>query len=452
MKSINPATGEEIASYPEHTAEEVEALLARARGAATRWRDVPMGERAAALSRLGDALEASAEERGALMTAEMGKPIGQAVGEAKKCAWVCRYYAEHGPRMLQERHVQAAAGRSVVRFDPLGVVLSIMPWNFPMWQVLRFAAPAMLAGNAVLIKHAPNVQGTSEAIEALGLEAGLPEGLLSNLRVEVERVEGVIQDRRVAAVTLTGSDRAGRAVAAQAGRALKKTVLELGGSDPAIVLRDADLGAAIPQLINGRMQNSGQSCIAIKRLLVHEEIVERFTAAYVEAVEALKVGDPTDPETDVGPLARPDLVEALEAQVSASVEAGATVLTGGRRLEGPGCYYAPTVLADVPEGAPARTEEVFGPVATIIPFADEEEAIAIANATRFGLAASVWTEDRKRAERLVPRIEAGGVFINKMPGSDPRLPFGGVKDSGYGRELGMYGLMEFVNVRTVCID
>ncbi|MEO1269517.1 MAG: NAD-dependent succinate-semialdehyde dehydrogenase [Myxococcota bacterium] len=452
MKSINPATGEVIAHYADHSEAEMEARLTRAARAAAQWREVPLDQRAAQLRAMGEQLERQAETLGALMTAEMGKPIGQAEGEARKCAWVCRYYADHGPQMLQERHVSAAAGHSLVRFDPIGVVLSIMPWNFPLWQVLRFAAPALLAGNAVVVKHAPNVQGTAEAIEALALEAGLPEGLLINLRVGTEQVAAVIADRRIAAVTLTGSDRAGRAVASHAGQALKKTVLELGGSDPAIVLADADLRWAIPQLIRGRMQNSGQSCIAIKRILVHRSILESFTQAYVEAVQDLHVGDPTDHETDVGPLARADLVDTLEAQVTASVEAGARVLVGGHRLDRPGYFYAPTVLADVPADAPARTEEVFGPVATLIPFETVEEAVAIANATRFGLASSIWTRDRALAQSLIPQMEAGSVFINRMPGSDPRLPFGGVKESGYGRELGIYGLMEFVNVRTVCID
>jgi succinate-semialdehyde dehydrogenase/glutarate-semialdehyde dehydrogenase len=383
------------------------------------------------------------------MVEEMGKPIGAAEAEIDKCAWVCRHYAENGEALLEPRVVETDASRSFVRFDPLGPVLAVMPWNFPFWQVFRFAAPALMAGNVGLLKHASNTTGCAFAIERVFAEAGLPSGAFQVLAIPSETVERVIRDPRVRAVTLTGSEPAGRAVSTAASDEIKKSVLELGGSDPFVVLADADVEKAAEVGAQARMINSGQSCIAAKRFIVEDPVKDAFVEAFVARVARMKVGDPMKPETDIGPLARRDLVDDLEEQVKGSLSAGARAELGGERLEGAGFFYAPTVLLDVTPEQPAFLEETFGPVAAVVGAANEDEALRLANATSFGLGASLWTRDRERAERLVPLVEAGAVFVNGLVKSDPRLPFGGVKRSGFGRELGEEGIREFVNVKSV---
>ena len=451
MESRNPATGALIAHHPAHDAAEVERRLDRSWVAWQSWRRQPVAHRGPALLALAEGLTIHREALSATMTAEMGKPLSEARSEIDKCAWVCRYYAEHAEAMLASRAVAAQAPENEVRFEPLGPVLSVMPWNFPFWQVLRFAAPALMAGNTVLVKHAPNVVGCARAIEALAVEAGLPPGLLQELRVETAQVAGIIADRRVAAVTVTGSEQAGRAVAAQAGRHLKPSVLELGGSDAFIVLADADLDAALDAATRSRCLNAGQSCIGAKRFIIEDAVHDAFVDGLVARMEALVVGDPTAPDTDLGPLARPDLRDTLHRQVTASLAAGAVLRTGGAPLPGLGTFYAPTVLSEVPRDCPAAQEELFGPVAAVFRVTDAEEAITRANDTRFGLSSSLWTADRDRARRMASRIDAGAVFINQMSYSDPRLPFGGIGASGYGRELGPEGILEFVNIKTVSV-
>jgi len=447
----DPSTGRPHATWPLLSPAEVDNALHQATQAQSAWRTIDIAERANVLNRIADALRKDGAPIAREMTAEMGKPLGEALGEVKKSAWVCEHYAEHAGEMLAPRRVEAAAPDNHLRFDPLGVVLSVMPWNFPVWQVLRFAAPAWMAGNAVLMKHAPNTFGTAALLAQLCHEAGLPPGLLVDLRIDVDRVADVIADRRVAAVTLTGSDRAGRAVAAEAGRHLKKCVLELGGSDAFIVLADANIEAAVAAGVASRTLNSGQSCIAAKRFFVEDSVYNAFVDKFCTAMADLELGAPTDASTQVGPLARLDLRDQLHAQVSASVAAGALLKMGGSPVPGPGCFYPPTVLTDIPDGCPADTEELFGPVASIWRVQDAAEAITRANRSRFGLSSSLWTADRDRAARLAQHIEAGGVFVNQFSYSDPRLPFGGIKDSGYGRELGLFGILEFVNIKTVSI-
>ena len=447
----NPATGETLATWPLLTDADWSAALAGAVAAQQEWRDIPLSERAAILQRIAQSLRDDGEPLARQMTAEMGKPLAESRGEVRKSAWVCEHYAEHAGEMLAPATVQAAAPDNQVRFDPLGVVLSVMPWNFPVWQVLRFAAPAWMAGNAVLMKHAPHTFGTAHRLAELCHAAGLPPGLLVDLRIDVDQVAAVVADRRVSAVTLTGSDRAGRAVASQAGRHLKKCVLELGGSDAFIVLADADIDAAVAAGVASRVLNSGQSCIAAKRFFVEDSVYDTFLDRFIRSMRALEVGDPTAANTQVGPLARPDLRATLHAQVTESVAAGATLELGGHPLDRRGAFYAPTVLTDIPDGCPADVDELFGPVAAVWKVRDAEEAIARANRSRFGLSSSLWTRDRARAAALAARIDAGGVFVNQFSYSDPRLPFGGIKDSGYGRELGLFGIREFVNIKTVSI-
>jgi succinate-semialdehyde dehydrogenase/glutarate-semialdehyde dehydrogenase len=384
------------------------------------------------------------------MTLEMGKLAGAAADEAAKCATACRYYAEHGEAFLRPEILAESAGtRDAIHFEPLGAVLAVMPWNFPFWQVIRFAAPALVAGNVGLLKHASNVPQCALALEDLFRRAGAPEGVFQTLLVGSERIEALIADDRVAAVTVTGSEAAGRAIGAAAGRHLKKSVLELGGSDPFLVLASADVERAVATAVKARIVNSGQSCIAAKRFIVADAVYERFARAFAAAMGALVVGDPADPRTEVGPLATAAIRDDVAHQVARSVSAGARVLAGGRALDGPGFFYAPTVLADVPADAPAACEEVFGPVAPLFRVAGTDEAIALANATPLGLGAAAFTRDPAEAERLGRELEAGSVFINQMVVSDPRFPFGGVKRSGHGRELGRYGLLEFVNIKTV---
>ncbi|GAP63627.1 succinate-semialdehyde dehydrogenase / glutarate-semialdehyde dehydrogenase [Ardenticatena maritima] len=449
FRTVNPTTGELLLTVDPIDDAAVEARLTRAVETFQVWRRTPFKDRAALLHRVATILHTDAERWARLMTLEMGKPIRAAVAEAQKCAWVCRYYADHGAAFLAPEPVATDARHSEVRYEPLGPLLAIMPWNFPFWQVFRFAAPALMAGNVVLVKHAPIVPQCAQAIEDIFREAGAPEGLYQNLFIEVETVPRLLADVRIRGATLTGSTRAGRAVAAEAGRNIKKTVLELGGSDPFIVMPSANLEAAVAVAVQSRMLNNGQSCIAAKRFILHEAIADEFEAAFVERVQALTVGDPFDPATDIGPLAADYLRDTLARQVEETVAAGARVLVGGHLLDRPGFFYAPTVLTDIPPGTPARCEELFGPVAALFRVASREEALALANDTPYGLGASVWTQNDAEAEFFIANLEAGNVFVNGLVKSDPRLPFGGVKASGYGRELGVHGIREFVNVKTV---
>ena len=448
IASINPATGQTIRSFSPHDDAEVERRVALAARRFPLWRKTPFAERAKVLLAAADRLERQKQELGKVMTLEMGKPVGAAVGEAEKCAWVCRFYAEHGEAFLAEETVATDASRSGVRYDPLGPVLAVMPWNFPFWQVFRFAAPALMAGNVGLLKHASNVPECALAIEEIFRDAGAPEGAFQALLVGSDRVAGLIADPRIAAVTLTGSEGAGVSVGRAAGAEIKKAVLELGGSDPFIVMPSADLATAAATAVKARTINNGQSCIAAKRFIIHDAIAGEFERLFVEKMKALRVGDPLDPSVEIGPLATPAIAAEVDDLVRRSVAAGARLALGGKRLQGPGSFYAPTVLADVPDEAPAATEEIFGPVASLFRIRSLDEAIAVANRTRFGLGASAWTRDAAERDRLVREIEAGAVFINGMVKSDPRLPFGGVKRSGFGRELAMQGIREFVNVKT----
>ncbi|HPM77879.1 MAG TPA: NAD-dependent succinate-semialdehyde dehydrogenase [bacterium] len=446
---INPATGELLAQFEEHTPAQVEGTLNAARDAFHAWRETSFAARADVVRRAAALLREQVKAHALLMTREMGKPIGQARAEVEKCAWVCDYYAEHAERFLAPRQIVTDAQYSGVRYDPFGPVLAVMPWNFPFWQVFRFAAPALMAGNVCLLKHASNVPQCALAIERLWREAGLPAGAFATLLIGGARVGALIADRRVAAVTLTGSEAAGRAVGGAAGKALKKTVLELGGNDPFIVLADADLPRAAEIGAAARLLNSGQSCIAAKRFIVLDAVYDKFLALFAERLRARTVGDPQDEATAVGPLARADLREELHAQVEALRTQGAHLAFGGEIPEGKGYYYPITLLTEARMDMPAADAEIFGPVAVVYRAADEDDAVRLANATRFGLGASVWTRDRTRAERLCARLEAGGVFVNGLTKSDPALPFGGVKESGYGRELSAEGIREFVNVKTV---
>jgi acyl-CoA reductase-like NAD-dependent aldehyde dehydrogenase len=451
FQAVDPATEEVIATYEPFSPAQVEAALEAAAQAFARWRRTPVAERAAAVRALAEVLRARRDDWALLITREMGKPIVEAEAEIEKCAWNCEYFAEHGPGFLADLPVPTEARESYVAFDPLGVVLAIMPWNFPFWQVFRFLAPALVAGNTAVLKHAANVPGCALAIEEAVRQAGLPDGVLRTLLISTAEVEQVIADRRIAAVTLTGSSAAGEAVAAAAGKRIKKQVLELGGSDPFIVLADADLDAAARTAARARNQNSGQSCIAAKRFLVEEPVAEAFLERFVAAVTALRVGDPRDRATNVGPLARADLRESLARQVEASRARGARLVVGGAPLPGRGFFYQPTILDGVSPEMPAFCEETFGPVAAVIRVRDAEEAIALANASDYGLGAALWTQNLARARQLVRQIEAGVVFVNGMVASDPRLPFGGIKRSGYGRELGVFGIREFTNIKTVWI-
>ena len=454
FESINPATEEVIASFDYFTSEQTEQALAEADVAFRQWRETSRTERAAAMRRAAGLLRTRKDRYAGLITAEMGKPIAQAEAEVEKCAWVCEYFAENAERFLTRRPEQTSARLSYVSFEPVGVVLAIMPWNFPFWQVFRFAAPTLMAGNTAVLKHASNVPQCALAIEAVFRDAGFPGeggGAFRTVLVPGAAVESMIQDPRVRAVTLTGSNATGEKVAAAAGRALKKTVLELGGSDPFIVLADADLQAAAEMAVKSRFQNAGQSCIAAKRFIVVERVAEEFEGRFTDAIRKLKVGDPTDRSVDVGPLARGDLRDTVDRQVRESVQQGARVVLGGAALPGRGFYYKPTLLVNVTDGMPALREEVFGPVAALARVADTDAAIALANDTIYGLGANLWTRDLDRAQVLAARIEAGSVFINGMVASDPRLPFGGVKQSGYGRELSEFGIHEFVNIQTVWI-
>ncbi len=451
IQSINPATGDVLETLEPTSPQQIQSVLASAHAAFLEWRTQPFARRSALMHAAARELRARKDEYAVTMTREMGKPIVQAEAEVEKCAGTCDYYAEHAEAFLREQPRETDASRSYVRFDPLGVVLAVMPWNFPFWQVFRFAAPALMAGNAGILKHASNVPRCALAIEEVFRRAGFPEGLFRTVLVDSGAVKGLIADPRIVAVTLTGSERAGQAVAQQAGHELKKTVLELGGSDPFVVLADADVDVAARAAAEARLINSGQSCIAAKRFIVVEPVADRFLERFKSELAARRMGDPTARDTQVGPQARVDLRDELHRQVEESVKRGARVLLGGQVPAGKGAFYPPTLLAAVDRGMPAFDEETFGPVAAVIRARDEAHAIAIANASPFGLGASLWTRDRGRAERIVPHIDAGSVFVNALVRSDPRLPFGGIKRSGYGRELSEYGIREFVNVKTIWV-
>lgn len=459
VSTSNPADGSALATYPAMDAEGVEAALARGAGAAAAWGRVPVAERAALLVRLAEHLRDTSERYAVLVTAEMGKPLAEARGEVEKSAGTADYYAANAPALLARREVEIDSPAGVSAFvvpEPIGLVLAVMPWNFPVWQVMRFAIPTLAAGNGVLLKHSPNVTGSALALADAFVGAGFPAGLVTALVIpepEVpEMVERLVADPRVAAVTLTGSNRAGAMVGAAAGRASKKSVLELGGSDAFVVLSDADVPAAAAAAVRARFANSGQSCVCAKRFIVEDPVAEEFTRLFLDGVRALVVGDPTDPATTVGPLARADLREALQRQVDASVVAGATLAAGGRSPDGPGYFYEPTVLLGARPGMPAFDEETFGPVAAVAVARDEAHAVELANATPYGLGLSVWSRSSERALAVAGQVTSGAAFVNAVVASDPRVPFGGTKRSGYGRELGDVGLLEFTNLRTYWVS
>jgi len=451
IATINPATGEVVQTFQPLTAEQIESKLQLAVSAFRAERKTPFAERAKRMMKAAEILERDRERFGRLMTLEMGKPLKAAIAEAVKCATACRYYAEHAEKLLADEVVETGAKKSFVRYLPIGPILAVMPWNFPFWQVIRFAAPALMAGNVGLLKHASNVPQCAIEIEKLFNAAGFPVGVFQTLLIGSGQVDALLNDPRVVAATLTGSEQAGIQVGIGAAKRIKKVVLELGGSDPFIVMPSADLDAAVATAVEARVINNGQSCIAAKRFIVAAPIADEFERKFVERMQSLRVGDPFDEKTELGPLATPDAVTTLDADVQKTVQAGAKVLTGGHPLERPGNYYAPTVLTNIPKDSPAYGEEFFGPVASIFRAKDQDEAIRIANDVRFGLGASAWTNDDKERERFINELEAGMVFINKMVASDTRIPFGGVKQSGHGRELGAVGIREFMNAKTVWI-
>ncbi|HEX6306812.1 MAG TPA: NAD-dependent succinate-semialdehyde dehydrogenase [Longimicrobiales bacterium] len=452
MQSRNPATGEVLETFEELDEADLEHRLERAWHAFATHRRTPFGERARRMRAAAEILEREKRQLGRLMTLEMGKPIGAAVAEAEKCAWVCRYYADNAERFLVAEHVDTGAGSGMVQYQALGPVLAIMPWNFPFWQVFRFVAPGLMAGNVGLLKHASNVPQCALAIEDILRRAGFEEGVFQALLVGSESVERIIRDPRVRAVTLTGSDRAGAAVARTAGEELKKTVLELGGSDPFIVMPSAELDSAVATAVSARTINNGQSCIAAKRFIIEQSVYDTFVERFVERMRALRLGDPLDERTQIGPLATEGIRDGLAQQVEESVARGARVLAGGAIPRRKGWFYEPTVLVDIPEDSPAYRDELFGPVAALFRARDIDDAIRIANDSVFGLGSAAWTQDEREQQRFVDELEAGLVFINGMVASDPRLPFGGVKRSGYGRELGRIGILEFVNVKSVVVS
>ena len=451
IASINPTTGETLRTFPSLNKVEIEEKLQRAAETFRTYRETSFAQRAAMMTQAAEILEAEKQTLAHIMTTEMGKPINAAVGEAEKCAWVCRYYAENAERHLADQLIETEAGKSFVKFQPLGPVLAVMPWNFPFWQVFRFAAPALMAGNVGLLKHASNVPQCALAIEDIFRRAGFPAGSFQTLLIGSSAVEKILRDRRVAAVTLTGSEPAGRSVASIAGSVIKTTVLELGGSDPFIVMPSADLEAASTTAVKARTINNGQSCIAAKRFIIATEIYPEFERLFVEKMDALKIGDPLNKEIEIGPLATEQILKDLTQQVQKSLAKGAILLSGGKKLGGAGNFYPPTVLTNVPKDAPAYCEELFGPVAVLFKVDGIDEAIELANATTFGLGSSAWTNVESERNRFINELEAGCVFINGMVASDPRLPFGGIKNSGYGRELGEFGIREFVNIKTVWI-
>ena len=453
IATINPATGETLKSFEPLTDVEIAAKLGQAQQAFEDYRGISIAQKAEWMNKAASILEAQRDRMASIMTLEMGKPIKGAIAEIDKCALVCRYYAENAAKFLADVPVSTDASQSFVRYQPLGIILAVMPWNFPFWQVFRFAAPGLMAGNVGILKHASNVPQCALAIEEIFQQAGFPVGVFQTLLVGADKVAGIVADERVKAATLTGSEAAGASLAAIAGKHIKKTVLELGGSDPFIVLESADLEVAVSTAVAARMLNNGQSCIAAKRFIVVDAIADEFQQRLVEKFQALKIGDPSNPEIDLGPLATPGILDDLDKLVQECVSKGAKVLTGGKALsDRPGNYYPPTILADFPPGTPADDQEFFGPVALLFRVANIDEAIKRANAIPFGLGASAWTTEKPECDRLINEIEAGAVFINSLVKSDPRLPFGGIKRSGYGRELGIQGIHEFVNIKTVWIN
>ncbi len=451
MQSINPATGQLIHSYNIHSSKEIKHIVDQCALTQKKWRHEMFYDRSVLMKQAAAFLRDKKNDFAQLITKEMGKILRESLAEVEKCAWVCDYYAEHAQNFLEDEIIETEASKSFVTFEPLGLVLAVMPWNFPFWQVFRFAAPAIMAGNGGLLKHASNVSGCALAIEEVFKKAGFPADLFRTLMIPSAMVSEVIENDHIKAVTLTGSEPAGSAVASIAGKSLKKTVLELGGSDPYIVLEDADLPACVKVSAQARMLNVGQSCIAAKRFIVVQSVLQEFEMMQTEIMKNMVVGDPLKEETDVGPLARPDLVDDLDRQVKESIEQGARILYGGNKINGQGSFYEPTVLTDVKPGMAVYHEETFGPVSAIIPVENEQEAIMVANDSEFGLGGSIWSKNIERAEKIARQIETGGVFINGMTKSDPRLPFGGIKKSGYGRELSHYGIKEFVNMKTIWI-
>ena len=451
LETINPANGILIKSYEEHTIEEINEIINACHKDQLKWKLKTYAERKTFMQKAADILREGVDKYAEILTLEMGKPIKQARAEVEKCAWVCEYYANNTEEILKKEIIETDAAESYVQFDPLGIVLAVMPWNFPFWQVFRFAAPALMAGNGGLLKHASNVPQSALAIEEIFRLSGMPENLFRTLLIGSSKVNEVIKHQEVKAATLTGSEYAGKKVATASGSQLKKTVMELGGSDPFIVLGDADIISAVKTAVTARLINNGQSCIAAKRFIVVDKIYDDFEKLFVELMNAVKIGDPMNEETELGPLARKDLMSELHEQVKQSVKAGAQLLAGGKPIEGQGYFYPPTVLSNVKPGMPAYDDEMFGPVASLIRAEDDEDAIRIANDSNYGLGASLWTNDMNKAKKLATKIEAGSVFINGLVKSDPRLPFGGIKLSGYGRELSHYGIKEFVNIKTVWI-
>ena len=451
IATINPATGQTIKKFEALTDSEVDRKIQRAADAFPAFRKLTFADRGRMMVRAAEILESEKDSLAHLMTLEMGKTLRSAVDEAVKCAWVCRYYAENAERFLADEIVETPASRSFIRYQPMGVVLVIMPWNYPFWQAFRFIAPGLMAGNVGLLKHASNVPQCAMKIEELLLRAGVPEGVFQTLLVGSGSVDRILDDPRIAAATLTGSEGAGVKVGTGAAQRIKKVVLELGGSDPFIVMPSANLEEAVKVGIKARVANNGQSCIAAKRFIVHEQIADKFQREFVVQMESLKVGDPFDEKTDVGPLANAEAVTSLDADVRSTIQAGAKLLTGGKPADRPGSFYLPTVLTDIPKNSPAYREELFGPVASIFRVKNIDEAIRVANDSRFGLGASAWSNDKSEQDRFINELEAGMVFINQMVFSDPRVPFGGVKRSGVGRELSTYGIREFTNVKTVWV-
>jgi succinate-semialdehyde dehydrogenase/glutarate-semialdehyde dehydrogenase len=451
IASINPTTGQTIKEFSSPNESQIEERLSRAAEAFEHYRRTPFARRAELLMGAATLLEREKEQLAHIITLEMGKLVRASIEEIEKCSLGCRFYAENAERFLEDRTAQTGAARSFVRYQPLGPILAIMPWNFPFWQVFRFAAPALMAGNVGLLKHAANVPQCALAIEDIFRRAGFAEGVFQTLLIETAQTHGVIEDARVKAVTLTGSERAGSAVASAAARLIKKSVLELGGSDPFIVMPSANLKMAAEIGVRARTINTGQSCIAAKRFIVAEKVYQEYVEQFVDKIRSLKIGDPLDPETDIGPLATESILKGVDEQVQKSIAAGAKLLTGGNRIKRDGFFYEPTVVADIPPGSPAYREEVFGPVALFFRVADRDEAVAVANDNQFGLGASAWTNDRDEQDLFISELESGMVFINGMVASDPRLPFGGIKRSGFGRELGCEGIREFVNTKTVVV-
>ena len=451
IATTNPATGQTIKTFEAYTDAQVDQRITRAAEVFNTFHRLSFAQRAKWMLKAAEILETDKNELGRLMTLEMGKTLRSAVDEAVKCAWACRYYAENAERFLADEPIQTPASRSFIRYQPMGIVLVVMPWNYPLWQVFRFIAPGLMAGNVGLLKHASNVPQSALKIEEILLRAGFPEGAFQTLLIGASKVDRILADPRVAAATLTGSEGAGIEIGGGAGRRIKKVVLELGGSDPFIVMPSANLDEAVTVGVKARVSNNGQSCIAAKRFIVADQIADQFERAFVSQMEKLKLGDPFDEKTDVGPLANAEAVASLHADVCKTIDAGAKLLTGGKPADGPGSFYLPTVLTNIPKNSPAYGEELFGPVASIFRAKDARDAIRIANDTRFGLGASAWTNDKAEQELFIDELEAGMVFINQMVASDPRVPFGGVKRSGVGRELSTYGIREFANVKSISV-